>query len=115
MNIEVVLSAHGNPDHGENPYSNVAHNAICYADSIEECQQIVSRYIEKNDLGSGNWTGGAVYKDGEQIGYISYNGRYWPKGSEYYKELADTLNELVHGKPVSIAETAVENDGLVEC
>jgi hypothetical protein len=52
--------------------------------TIEECQKAVRNYIMENDFGSGNWTGGKVYKDGEQIGYISYNGRYWEKGSKYY-------------------------------
>lgn len=30
------------------------------------------------------------------------------------EELSDALNELVHGKPVSIAETVAQDDGLVE-
>ena len=87
MKYTVTLSAHGNPDHGESPYRNVAPKATRSAESIEECQQIVRSYIEANDLGSGNWTGGAVYEGEQQIGYISYNGRYWPKGSEYYTEV----------------------------
>lgn len=87
MKYTVALSAHGNPDHGESPYRTVAARGFGIAESIEECQQIVRGYIEENDLGGGNWTGGAVYEDGEQIGYISYNGRYWPKGSEYYTEV----------------------------
>lgn len=56
------------------------------AKTIEECRVIVRGYIEANDLGASNWTGGRVYQDGKQVGYISYNGRYWQKGSEYYVE-----------------------------
>lgn len=81
----VTLSAHGNIDHDENPNLEVAEGRIAEATTIEECQQIVRGYIEENDLGGGNWTGGKVFKDGEQVGYISYNGRYWEKGSKYFR------------------------------
>ena len=87
----VTLSACGNPDHKENPYSNVVNGIavekdIAVADSIEECQRLVRNYIEDNCLGAGNWTGGRVFENGVRVGYISYNGRYWEKGSKYYLE-----------------------------
>ena len=86
----VTLSACGNPDHNENPYSNIVNgieieSKTAKANSIEECQRLVCDYIEQNDLGAGNWTGGKVSKDNEWIGYISYNGRYFEKGSKYYR------------------------------
>ena len=77
----VTLSAHGNIDHGQNPYEMLygVSPEMGYADTIEELQQIVREYISENALGSGNWTGGEVYDASEdlKIGYISYNGRYW--------------------------------------
>lgn len=77
----VSLSGHGNPDHGENPYKPLDGVPVTmgYAETIEELQQIVRDYISENDLGSGNWTGGNVFDAVHdlQIGYISYNGRYW--------------------------------------
>lgn len=78
----VTLSACGNPDHGENPYSNIVNGIavkknITVANSIEECQMLVKKYIEDNFLGAGNWTGGKVFENGVMIGRISYNGRYW--------------------------------------
>lgn len=87
---KVTLSACGNIDHDENPYDNIVDGIridaqIAEANSIEECQKIVRKYIENNCLGGGNWTGGKVFKGNEQVGYISYNGRYWEKGSEYYR------------------------------
>lgn len=87
---KVTLSACGNIDHNENPYNNIVNGTridgkVVEANSIKECQKIVREYIERNLLGGGNWTGGKVFKDGEQVGYISYNGRYWDKGSEYYR------------------------------
>ena len=79
---QVILSACGNIDHGENPDDNVVNGIrvlrrIAKATSINECQRIVREYIEDNDLGAGNWTGGNVFKGKKKIGYISYNGRYW--------------------------------------
>ena len=81
----VQLSAHGNIDHRENPYLKIVAEKFPSANSIEECQQIVCEFIEENNLGAGNWTGGKVFKNGEQVGYISYNGRYWEKGSKYFQ------------------------------
>ena len=84
----VKLSGHGNIDHDENPYLNIVNNeiieaAVAEANSIEECQSIVRNYIEENGLGGGNWTGGEVFKNGEKVGRISYNGRFWEVGSKY--------------------------------
>lgn len=75
----VVLSSCGNPDFNQNPYEPVygVPKRILKTASIEECQQIVRNYIDFYNLGSGNWDGGDVFKDGKLIGYISYNGRYW--------------------------------------
>ena len=87
----VILSACGNIDHNENPYSNNVNGIevkkeMVEAESIEECQKAVEDYIEENDLGGGNWSGGQVFKDDERVGYISYNRRYWEKGHKYYIE-----------------------------
>lgn len=86
---KVTLSACGNIDIGEDPYDNIVRGIIVRpnvveCDTIEECQHTVRNYIEKNYLGGSNWTGGKVYRNDVQVGYISYNGRYWPKGSKYY-------------------------------
>lgn len=74
----VKLSACGNIDYGQNPYEPLygVPKRVIKATSIEECQQIVINYIDFYDIGSGNWDGGDVFKDGKLIGYISYNGRY---------------------------------------
>ena len=87
----VTLSACGNPDHEENPYSNIVNGIavekdIAVADSIKGCQKLVREYIEDNSLGAGNWTGGRVFKNGMRVAYISYNGKYWKKESKYYTE-----------------------------
>lgn len=77
----VILTAHGNIDHGEDPYEPLFPERVKQAATIEECQQIVRDFINETDIGGGNWTGGQVYdtKSGSHIGNISYNGRYWPQ------------------------------------
>ena len=79
MRYEVILSAHGNIDHGQDPFTPLygVYQGKGEADSIEGLQKIVRDYIDENGLGSMNWTGGEVFVDNRQIGYISYNGRFW--------------------------------------
>ena len=86
---KVTLSACGNIDIGEDPYDNIVKGVrvkskTVHCGSIEECQQVVRDYIEENWLGGSNWTGGNVFYRDKQVGYISYNGKYWQKGSKYY-------------------------------
>lgn len=81
---KVTLSACGNIDHNENPYSNIVNGEEVSSqevecDSIKKCQEAVLKYIDDNDLGSGNWTGGDVIKNNKVVGYISYNGRFWER------------------------------------
>lgn len=87
----VILSACGNVDHFENPYMNIVDGCFVYqgfgiSDSIEGCQDIVRKYIDDNNLGAGNWSGGEVFKNGEYIGEISYNRRFWSKDDEDAEE-----------------------------
>lgn len=76
---KVILSAHGNIDHDEDPFEEILPGRTALADTIEECRKIVREFIDTTDIGAGNWTGGEVYDTttNEQIGYISYNSRYW--------------------------------------
>jgi hypothetical protein len=87
--MKVYLSAHGNPDHNENPHQPIYSTIVAFADSVEKCQKIVRDFIDDSGIGAGNWTGGAVFDGKEQVGYISYNSRYWPKGSKYYEEVKE--------------------------
>ena len=78
--LKVYLSAHGDPDYNQNPYEKICPCYYAEADSIEECQKLVSAYISEYDIGGGNWTGGMVFEKGTNtpIGNISYNCRFWP-------------------------------------
>ena len=84
----VRLSSAGNPDHGENPYKayGSAGKDSVEVDSIKAAQKACVDYITEYNLGGGNWTGGEVYEDGNYVGRISYNGRFWDKNSEYGAE-----------------------------
>lgn len=77
----VTLTAHGNIDHGQDPYTMIAEPGEGYGETIEDLQFLVQKYISDNALGGGNWTGGEVtdLDTDTIIGHISYNGRYWPK------------------------------------
>jgi hypothetical protein len=72
----VTLRSEVNPDHNfsynrEIPQENVE------VENLEEAQQVCAEYIERTDIGGGNWAGGEVWDDGVQIAYISYNCRVW--------------------------------------
>ncbi|MCA1064796.1 hypothetical protein QTG56_24630 (plasmid) [Rossellomorea sp. AcN35-11] len=83
------MSSVGNPDFGQDPNNSLlgVPNETRKINSLEEASQACSEYINTYGLGGGNWSGGYVYDTKhKQVAYISYNGRIWEKGSEYYLE-----------------------------
>ena len=79
--FRVRLASCGNPDHGQNPnhrmYGAEA-NRWQKVGSIAEASTACRKFIEDNDLGGGNWSGGEVMDDKKIIiARISYNGRAW--------------------------------------
>jgi hypothetical protein len=77
--LKLRLSHTPNPDvsggyWGEKPKENVI---VMFVESIKEASVEAQDYIERNELGGGNWTGGQVFSGAEQIARISYNGRAW--------------------------------------
>lgn len=82
MKYKVELNSCGNIDYGENPFQSLygVPKMIEHCNSIEECQEKVREYINKYELGSGQWDGGKVFDEkDEYLGYISYNSRFWKK------------------------------------
>ena len=69
----------GNPDHGQNP------NKPPYGVKVKTIKALAfSELLEKvrewqadNDIGGGNWMNPALMRNGEIIGYMSYNGKVW--------------------------------------
>jgi hypothetical protein len=45
--------------------------------TLQDAASTCRAYIEHNELGGGNWTGGQVFMGKEQVARISYNGRIW--------------------------------------
>jgi hypothetical protein len=87
---EVLLANRGNPDHRQDPDrklpgtpSDLWMPTVDYLDASKQCRA----YIENNDLGGGNWTGGALRDriTKEAVGSISYNGKVWPPGKDAWK------------------------------
>lgn len=52
------------------------------SDAIKLCEQ----YIKTYNLKSEDWVGGYLYKDGEQVDYITYNCFIYHVGHVYYKQ-----------------------------
>ena len=52
---------------------------IAHAALSERCavRAACRAYIEQDDLGGGNWTGGELTEHGRPVGRVSYNGRVW--------------------------------------
>jgi hypothetical protein len=48
---------------------------------INEASKVARKYIERNGLGGGNWTGGQLFlvlgNKRKEFGRVSYNGRAW--------------------------------------
>lgn len=79
----VLLSNHGNPDYGQDPYRPVWGAPAprwVGCNSLEHAAEICRAYIAEHDLGGGNWSEAKVLDgQGQHVASISYNGRIWPK------------------------------------
>ena len=79
--MKVTLKSVGNPDFGQNPnlpMYGAKKNSVVTVTSFKEASEICIKFIEDNDLGSGNWSGGEILDDNKKIiASVSYNGRVW--------------------------------------
>jgi hypothetical protein len=56
--------------------------------SLLEAVSACENFIDTNNLGGGNWSGGDVFDDENKlIAHISYNGRVWEPGDYPTKEI----------------------------
>lgn len=76
---EVELEALPNPDFDRNSHEGTVRvkKHMVKVDSPEQASDVVRRFIDEHDLGSGNWSGGNLHMNGKKVGYVSYNGRLW--------------------------------------
>ncbi len=85
--MRVKLESVGNPDYRQDPEKplwGAEPNRIVPVDSFKQASDECIKFIDENELGGGNWSGGDILNDeGEVIASVSYNGRVWDnKGNE---------------------------------
>jgi DNA repair protein RadC len=101
VGYEVTLSASPNPDFDMDSHEatiSIPEKRVKVS-SLGEARSVVMKFIRDNDLGGGNWTGGEVYKDGQRVATISYNGRVWEgnTSSGIYSEITDLKKKANNG------------------
>ena len=72
---QIRLRSVGNPDHSQ--FAPISNPETVSANRLARIRAAVDRYIEEWNLGSGNWPKCPVTRDGEPIGYFSFNRRFW--------------------------------------
>ena len=76
--MEVLLASCGNPDHfqdPERPMWGCESDRKVTVKSLKEASVQCRGFIERNELGNGNWAGGDVFEQDKRIAEIAYNGR----------------------------------------
>lgn len=119
--LVVECKSVGNPDFDQDPTSAISLPAYYPVNTLEQASQVCRQYIQDNNLGGGNWTGGNVYDvTGKIVAHVSYNGRIWesPDWSEGVKEFTgdeltkkwydntvkDTSDDIAQPEAVNIEE-----------
>lgn len=69
------LRSVGNPDFGQ--YAPVSEPETVQRSTLAEMRDAAQAYIDKWDLGGGNWVDPVVMQGGKAIGHFSYNLRFW--------------------------------------
>lgn len=79
MTLQVELKAGPNPDYNApDDRATMRIKAFRHSvDSYKDASRAVRHFVETNNLGGGNWTGGRIFDDGRLVGRVSYNGRVW--------------------------------------
>ena len=95
MPFMVILAAPGNPDYAQ--YTWVAEPELGFGPSVESMVACVRTYIERHNLGGGNWglDSGKVYdaRQGRVNHRVAYNGTIWPIPPED-AEAAQVLKDM---------------------
>ncbi len=79
--MKVKLASVGNPDFGQDPNRPLygcERSKTVKVNSFKAASEACMSFIERNNLGGGNWAGGEIMDDtGKIIAHVSYNGRVW--------------------------------------
>jgi hypothetical protein len=81
--LQVTLASVGNPDHAQpadRSLPGVPSETVEILD-LAAASRTCRAYIERHQLGAGNWAGGIVTRAGVPIARVSYNGRVWAPGN----------------------------------
>ncbi len=71
---KVILKSCGNPDYRQ--YAPISRKKTVKVKTLREAAAACVKYIDENDLGSGNWDGGQILDaTGKQFARVTYNGR----------------------------------------
>lgn len=117
--VYLLLAARGNPDLGQNPeeipYGTLAADQLVQC-SMDTAGEVTRRFCEDNGLGGGNWVGGDVWENGQHVGHVAYNGRFFsgekgPLVREGKFVFAEPLNEPSNTR--SVSKTGGEADVLL--
>jgi hypothetical protein len=84
----VICESRGNIDHRQNPFEEISPRQIFACESLKQASEYCRNYIDKFDLGSGNWAIGKVlHPTTGHIANVSYNGKVWNlNGEEFSKQ-----------------------------
>jgi hypothetical protein len=69
------LRSVGNPDFGQ--YAPVSDPEVVTGSTLVELRAAAQAYIDKWDLGGGNWISPVVKQGSKIVGHFSYNLRFW--------------------------------------
>jgi len=88
MTYSVRTEVFGNPDRGQDPARPPfgVEVVTLTAQTLSGLQTWVGNWQVENNIGAGNWGRPAVLKDGEVVGFMSYNGRVWTNENQEYEE-----------------------------
>jgi len=77
--FELTPQVCGNPDYGQDPNQPPYGVDIVKitAHNFDLLLKRVRNWQYENDIGGGNWMNPAVYFNGKEVGYMSYNGKVW--------------------------------------
>ncbi len=97
--MKVFLANRGNIDFGQDPNKSIYGTWSDYHQEVkdeQEASEVCRKYIEKENIGGGAWVGGQIFKDGEMIAYVSYNGRIWKKEDKYFEDHKRLYERVCH-------------------
>lgn len=95
--LSLVLDNVGNPDFGQAPDRRLPgtwrQEIAIKKDSLDQIHYFARKYIDLYELGGGNFIG-KLYKEGDLIARVSYNGRIWDADTDREILIADLVRHF---------------------